>query len=79
LAGSVTRRSAIQYTFAAGPDSNPNANFAAGPDSNPNANFAGEREDLNPKVLIRIFPMIRQILWSLIYYVYSNQFLGLKK
>jgi hypothetical protein len=37
------------------------------PDSNLIANFAGEREDSNPKVLIRVFPKICQKLWDVIF------------
>jgi hypothetical protein len=35
---------------------------SSNPDSNLNINFAGKQEDLNPKVLIRIFTKICQIL-----------------
>jgi hypothetical protein len=35
---------------------------SSNPDSNLNVNFAGKREDSNPKVLIRIFTKICQVL-----------------
>jgi hypothetical protein len=51
---------------------------SSNPDSNLNANFAGEQEDSNPKVLIRIFEKIRQIIWDMIYLSIKTNFLAKK-